>query len=345
MIIPTSLDDFLKLRERGIPILDVRSPAEYERAALEGAYNLPLFTNEERAEVGTLYVQKGRDIAVEVGLGYVGPKMVTLVQLAKAYARENGVVGVYCARGGMRSGSVAWLLSTAGLTVYQLEGGYRSYHRAMIELPLRYRFIILGGSTGCGKTEVLQALRARGAQVVDLEALAHHRGSVFGGFPGEPQPSGERFLNLIGEAFEPLDPQQPVFLEGESEMIGHCALMPDFWQQMQQAPFLSYSIPYEARVARIVREYGSIPIDILKHSFYVIRKRLGGLSHSQAQEALDRGDLTTAVRLALVYYDRTYGRARTSSSWQTPRQHFELAEDNPHKAAQTILEWLQSHPL
>ena len=246
----------LALRAEGVPIVDVRSPGEFSRAHLLGAYSLPLFSDEERAAVGTLYAQEGRDAAVELGLEYVGGKMRSLVQEAKKLAGEGGRIGVYCARGGMRSEAVAWLLSIAGLSVYRLEGGYRAYHQEMMQEPLQYALIVLGGATGCGKTEVLSELAGLGQQVVDLEGLARHRGSVFGGHPDRPQPSGEEFLNLLGEAFLPLDPKRPVWVEGESEMIGHCALTPGFWQRMQSAPFVEYATPREARVKRIVAEYG-----------------------------------------------------------------------------------------
>ena len=140
----------LALRAEGVPIVDVRSPGEFSRAHLLGAYSLPLFSDEERAAVGTLYAQEGRDAAVELGLEYVGGKMRSLVQEAKKLAGESGRIGVYCARGGMRSEAVAWLLSIAGLSVYRMEGGYRAYHQEMMQEPLQYALIILGGATGCG---------------------------------------------------------------------------------------------------------------------------------------------------------------------------------------------------
>lgn len=334
----------LALRAEGVPIVDVRSPGEFSRAHLLGAYSLPLFSDEERAAVGTLYAQEGRDAAVELGLEYVGGKMRSLVQEAKTLAGESGRIGVYCARGGMRSEAVAWLLSIAGLSVYRMEGGYRAYHQEMMQEPLQYALIILGGATGCGKTEVLSELAGLGQQVVDLEGLARHRGSVFGGHPDRPQPSGEQFLNLLGEAFLPLDPKRPVWVEGESEMIGHCALTPGFWQSMQSAPFVEYATPREARVERIVAEYGVLGKEALLHAFGVIRKRLGAERFTQAREAVEAGDLHTAASLSLVYYDKAYAKCSQSGSWQHPVWRYFPTEDNPKKAAQAIiarLEYLQ----
>lgn len=332
--------EILALRGRGVPVLDVRSPQEFTRAHLSGAVSLPLFSDEERATVGTLYAHEGRDAAVERGLEYVGPKLASLVQQAKSYAGKAGEIALYCARGGMRSGSVGWLLSTAGLTVYQMVGGYRAYHQEMLQKPLQYPLIVLGGATGCGKTELLGELHRLGRQVVDLEALAKHRGSVFGAYPSALQPSGEEFLNRLGEAFLPLDSKFPVFVEGESEMIGHCALTPTFWQRMQCAPYIEYTTPKEARVERIVQEYGTLGEEALLRAFEVIKKRLGAERFAQARSALEAQDLHTAALIALAYYDKAYRKSCRSASWQHPVWHYIPSEDNPTLAAQAISKWL-----
>ena len=176
----------------GGALLDVRTPAEFRQGHIPGAANLPLFSDAERAEVGTLYKQQGRQAAVLRGLALVGPRMEALAaELVTWSERSAGApLRLHCWRGGMRSGSVAWLAQQLELPVLLLEGGYKSYRRWVLELferpwPLR----LLGGRTGCGKTELLLALRERGAAVVDLEGLAHHRGSSFGGLGLPEQPS------------------------------------------------------------------------------------------------------------------------------------------------------------
>ncbi len=326
-------------RAEGIPILDVRAPSEYRRGHIVGALSLPLFSDEERAAVGTTYVRKGEQAAIVQGLGYVGRHMEALATEALASASPQGEVIVYCARGGMRSQSVAWLLETVGLRVRWLEGGYRTYHREMQQIPLQYRLVVLGGGTGCGKTEVLREMAEIGGQVVDLEALACHRGSVFGAIEGQTQPSGEHFLNLLGEAFAPLDPARWVLVEGESAFIGHCALPPQFWHRMQQAPYITYTIPQADRLRRIVADYASQGAEALKQAFGVLRKRMGAVRSREAMEALDRGDYLYAARLALDYYDKAYHKTNPINPvWElSPRQ------DDPRRSAMEICSWIEKY--
>ncbi|MEY2794218.1 MAG: hypothetical protein RJA76_2210, partial [Bacteroidota bacterium] len=180
-----------------VPILDVRSPGEFKRAHIPNALSLPLFTDEEREKVGICYKHQGKEKAVELGLEFVGPKLVNFVKYAKKVAFEGEIL-VHCWRGGMRSASMAWLLETAGLKVFLLEGGYKSYRNFVLKiqsepLPLR----VLGGKTGSGKTELLREMKNAGFQVIDLEDLAKHRGSAFGHFGLEEQPSSEHFENLL----------------------------------------------------------------------------------------------------------------------------------------------------
>ncbi|MEG1749979.1 MAG: tRNA 2-selenouridine(34) synthase MnmH, partial [Tannerellaceae bacterium] len=206
-------DDFLHQSRNGV-ILDVRTPDEYNVGHIPNAINFPLFTNEERIVVGTAYVKQGRDIAVEKGLELVGPKMATFVRQAKALAAGRTLY-IHCWRGGMRSGSMAWLLRTAGLSVQLLQGGYKAYRQSFTDQlnNIPWKLIVLGGSTGCGKTPILHALEAKGEQVLHLEGLACHKGSAFGALGEGEQPTTEQFSNLLYDEFCRFDPRRRVWCE------------------------------------------------------------------------------------------------------------------------------------
>ena len=180
------------------PILDVRSPDEYNRGHIPGALSLPLFNNEERSAVGTLYLQKGSKEAMLKGLELVGPKMKEFVSQASGLTPE-GELALYCWRGGMRSNSMAWLFNTSGIKSHTLEGGYKSWRRHIHDFfgqPVA-KLVVIGGMTGTGKTEILEEIERKGGQVVHLERLARHKGSVFGHLGMPAQPSTEQFENEL----------------------------------------------------------------------------------------------------------------------------------------------------
>lgn len=305
-----SIETFFK-RKNEVLLLDVRTPAEYAQGHIPGAVSFPLFSNEERAEVGTLYKQQSPQAAMERGLELVGPKMAGFVRRARELAAGRELV-VHCWRGGKRSGSMAWLLSMAGMQVSAIEGGYKAYRRYVLEQleHPRWKFFILSGKTGSGKTDVLHELRKQGAQVVDLEGLACHRGSAFGALGQEPQPTTEHFANLLYDALSKTDPQQPVWLENESRSIGRVFLPEGFWKAMLRSPKFTIEIPLERRIQRLLRDYAGFPPEELKAAFQKIAKRLGGLHLRQALEAIDSGNLATAAALALRYYDKAYGKGK-----------------------------------
>ncbi len=305
-----SIEDFLRRRDE-VLLLDVRTPAEYEQGHIPGAVSFPLFSNEERAEVGTLYKQQSPQAAMERGLELVGPKMAGFVRRARELAAGRELV-LHCWRGGKRSGSMGWLLSTAGMQVSTIAGGYKAYRRYVLEQleHPRRKFFILSGKTGSGKTDVLHELKKQGAQVVDLEGLANHRGSAFGALGQEPQPTTEHFTNLLYDALSKTDPQQPVWLENESRSIGRVFLPEGFWKAMLRSPKFTIEIPMERRIQRLLRDYACFPAEALKAAFQKIAKRLGGLHLKQALEAIDSGDLATAAALALRYYDKAYGKGK-----------------------------------
>lgn len=295
--------DFLKVP--GV-VIDVRSPAEYAHSRIPGATNIPLFSDAERAVVGTTYKQQGRQQAIELGLRLVGPKLADLTVDARRLA-NGGCAKVHCWRGGMRSGSMAWLLRTAGLQVVTLEGGYKAFRRrALTELKRPLQLHVIGGLTGSGKTRVLHALRTLGEQVLDLEALAHHRGSSYGMLNQPPQPSTEQFENEIAVRWASFDPKRPVWIEDESRMIGMCKIPDALFQQMLYAPLTFLERPLEQRVEILLEEYGVIGSAALIQATMRLQKRLG-LERTQSMLALIQArQLPDAIAMALEYYDKTY---------------------------------------
>ncbi|MBD1999816.1 tRNA 2-selenouridine(34) synthase MnmH [Leptolyngbya sp. FACHB-541] len=287
-------------------ILDVRSPNEYAQGHIPNAKSFPLFTDEERAQVGTCYKQQGREQAVELGFAIAGPKFVNFITQAKALAPDKQV-RIHCWRGGMRSGAVAWVLEMAGFQVSTLKGGYKTFRNwALNACQTPKPIITLGGMTGTGKTNILTALAAQGAQTLDLEQLASHRGSSFGSLGLPPQPSNEHFENRVAIAWSNFDPAQPVWIEAESCRIGICRVPDPLFQQMIQAPIIQVVRPRAERLALLVEVYGSANIEELIGATERIRKRLGGLRTQQAIALLQQRQLTEAFDLILEYYDKTY---------------------------------------
>ena len=287
-------------------ILDVRSPGEYAQGHIPGAVNFPLFNNDERALVGTCYKQKGKDEAVELGLAIVGPKLANFVARAKVLAPDRQVK-IHCWRGGMRSASVGWLLETAGFNVVLLIGGYKGFRRWALSLfSVPQKMIILGGMTGSGKTEILSALGSMGEQVLDLEALANHRGSSFGALGQLPQPTNEQFWNAIAMEWAKFDRSQVLWVEAESKRIGMCRIPQEIFEQMEKAKVIEISRSRQERVEFLVEIYGEADINDLIAATKRISRRLGGLRTQEAINFLREGNLAVASDLILYYYDKTY---------------------------------------
>ena len=287
-------------------VIDVRSPAEFDRGHLPGAVNMPLFNNEERAVVGTLYKQNGRAEALERGLGFVGPKMEGFVAHVRN-ERKGRPLLIYCWRGGMRSSSFGWLMRTAGFPTAVVPGGYKAWRNEVHRiLQQPFEFTILAGNTGSGKTQVLQELAALGHQTVCLETLANHRGSAFGSIGLGEQPTTETFENTLAQALHASYPEQPIWLEDESISIGKVFLPQAFYARMQQANTVFLDVPFENRLTRLVDLYGSLPFDDLKEAFARLQKRMGGQHVKAALEFLEAGDIREAARMALIYYDKAY---------------------------------------
>ena len=298
-------EQFLESND-ALPLVDVRSPAEYEAGHIPGAVNMPLFGNEERAKVGTLYKQVGQRQAMLEGLRIVGPKMVDFVEQASLLG-SGGSLGVYCWRGGMRSGSVAQLLAMAGFDVQVIQGGYKGYRRYTLSvLSKPWNLQVVAGSTGSGKTEVLHALSQMGEQVIDLEGLAHHKGSAFGGLMQPKQPTSEHMQNLLAHELGHMDLERPIWIEDESMNIGSVFLPDAFWKQLHQSPLYVVERSRQVRIRRLSSEYGTAEKDQVIERIQKIHKKLGGSSAKEAITLVEAGDAEGVTELLLHYYDKAY---------------------------------------
>ena len=320
----TSIDiiSFLD-RLKSAPVLDVRSPLEFSHAHIPGALSLPLFNDEQRKIIGTAYKQEGREPAVTLGLGFFSQRMQELhnetQSIIKNWEDKNGQVCtsilIHCWRGGMRSEAVAWLLSLFGYKVFVLKGGYKTFRRWTNEqLNQQYNFKILGGYTGSGKTEVLQQLKEEGQLVIDLEGLAHHKGSAFGHLGQIAQPSQEMFENKLAlELFyiqnKHPEPGEEIWMEDESRHIGKVGFNPSFWEQMRSSPLYFLDIPFEKRLDFISQYYGKFDKELLIESVKKIEKRLGGLDTKNAINYLNENDYKGCFSILLKYYDKAYANA------------------------------------
>ncbi|HEU4575722.1 MAG TPA: tRNA 2-selenouridine(34) synthase MnmH [Chitinophagaceae bacterium] len=305
------IDDFLELA-RQHPVIDVRSPGEYNHAHIPGAHSLPLFTDDERKIVGTTYKQQSREQAIKVGLDFFGPKMRKMLEEAERicpHASKSRVLLVYCWRGGMRSAGMSWLMDLYGFRVYTLVGGYKRFRNYVLDtFRFPYSFQLIGGFTGSGKTELLKALGVNGQAVIDLEALACHRGSAFGNIGMPKQPSQEMFENQLALLLRQKsgDGRQTIWLEDESQRIGDLNIPHELWKTMRQSPVQFLEIPFEERLKKIVLDYGPLDRQRLVSAIERITNRLGGLEAKKAIRFLQEDNITESFRILLTYYDKFY---------------------------------------
>ena len=332
MVQKITIEQFLEMSIQ-YPVLDVRSPGEYLHAHIPGAYSLPLFTDEERKVVGTAYKQQSRQTAIKIGLDYFGVKMKKMVEEVEAlnlrYQKENiqqhivsappapvpiksggdGGLLLHCWRGGMRSAGVAWLLDLYGFNVYTLVGGYKVYRKwVRDQFEKKYALTVLGGYTGSGKTAVLHQLQKEGFPIVDLEGMAHHKGSAFGALGEMKQPTQEMFENLLAQELNSLERSIPVkaFIEDESQRIGQLKIPDPFWTTMRNSSICFLEIPFEERLGYIATEYGKHEKEKLVNAIIRIQKRLGGLETKTAIGYLVEDNYKECFRILLKYYDKWY---------------------------------------
>lgn len=301
-----AVDEFLRLS--GMPVADVRSPGEYAEGHIPGAVNIPLFSNQERAQVGTTYKQISQKAAIREGLEIAGQNMSAYLRaLEKLDARA---VRLHCWRGGMRSEAMAWLFDKLLEETFVMKGGYKAYRQAILDYfrqPLR--LAILTGNTGSGKTRILRALREYGEQVIDLEGLANHQGSSFGYQKTTGQPTTEQFQNNLFEAFRTLDRHRTIWLEDESFCIG-CACMPEpLFHQMQDSPRYLLKVPKDRRLENILEDYGKLNPEKLVRATHGIAKKLGKTNAEEAETLIGAGRLREAAAILLTYYDKRYAKS------------------------------------
>lgn len=310
---------------RHYPVLDVRSPGEYNHAHIPGAYSLPLFTDEERKVVGTIYKQQGKQKAIKAGLDFFSVKMNAMLQQAESVINNyevkikneptynsqlttrNSVI-VHCWRGGMRSAGVAWLLDLYGFEVYTITGGYKAYRNWVLkQFEPDYDFMMIGGYTGSGKTAVIGELQLRKNTVINLEQLANHKGSAFGDM-GE-QPKQEMFENLLAEELSKYAGTGSIWLEDESQRIGRLTIPHSLWKTMRNKPVFFMDIPFEKRLDYILANYGLNDREKLVAAILRIQKRLGPLETKTAIAFLLEDRYKSCFEILLKYYDKLYSKA------------------------------------
>jgi len=300
-----SLDEFLLLR-RERPVVDVRSPLEFAEGHIPGAVNIPILNNEERIAVGTDYKQKGQAEAIRTGFRLVGPRLADIVAETEKFANGRPLL-VHCWRGGMRSLNFCQFVAMAKIKAEPLSGGYKAYRQLAQETFKRpLQLIALTGFTGSGKSEILRALQAQGEQVIDLEKMAHHKGSAFGGLLMPPQPTTEQFQNELLEEILALDPARPVWVEDESIAIGKIFLPTDFWTNLSQSAVVKMDVDKAVRIQRLVHEYGPADPEEFLQTMGKIVKKLGGQHYNVAKEKLQQGDWAATIDILLTYYDKAY---------------------------------------
>ena len=338
-----NIEQFLSLAKNH-PVIDVRSPGEYKHAHIPGGYSLPLFTDEERAKVGTAYKQESREIAIKIGLDFFGPKMKKMIEEVEGIGnKESGInysdpnsklpipnypphgqaskiLLIYCWRGGMRSSAVAWLLDLYGFKVYTLVGGYKKFRNYVLEtFKLPFNLKILGGYTGSGKTETLKELEKKGEKIIDLEGLANHKGSAFGNIGLPQQPTQEMFENILCYELRDASYEQkvnhlitisdsPIWLEDESQRIGLINIPKDLWNSMRNSPLYFLDIPFEERLCHLVEEYGRLDRQKMIEAIERIKERLGGFEAKNAILHLENNELKEGFRILLKYYDKWYSK-------------------------------------
>lgn len=297
-------------------IIDVRSPAEFAEDHIPGAINLPVLDNEERARIGTLYKQVSPFEAKKQGAALVARNIARHIEQACMDKPKDWKPLIYCWRGGNRSGSMTLIMNKIGWAARQLEGGYKAYRQQVLQdlasLPAQLDFRVVCGLTGSGKSRLLAALQTAGAQVLDLEGLARHKGSVLGHMPGQPQPSQKYFDSLLRQALIGFDPARPVFVEAESKKIGNVRAPDGLTERMWQSRCLRLETSHEARLALLREEYPHFIADPgqLEAKLAFLVGRYGKNQIDNWMALAQSGDWDTLVsELLQQHYDPSYSRS------------------------------------
>lgn len=301
-------------------IIDVRSPAEFAEDHIPGAINCPVLDDAQRAEVGTLYKQVSPFEAKKIGAALVSENIARHLKTHFLDRPRTWKPLIYCWRGGDRSGSMTTIFRAIGWHAGQLEGGYKAWRRHVIEtmetLPARFRFHVICGATGSAKTGILQAIGQRGEQVLDLEGLASHKGSVLGILPGQPQPTQKRFETSLLQALLNLDPNRPVYVEAESRKIGNLHVPEALIQQIRSGECLNIEATLDARVDFLLRDYAyffDLP-DLLNHRLEALHALVAGETLTRWKSYVNTTDWPSLVRELLeLHYDPLYHRSQNSN--------------------------------
>jgi tRNA 2-selenouridine synthase len=315
-------------------VIDARSESEFALDRLPGALNWPVLNDAERIVVGTEYAQISAFTAKKRGAALVARNIAMHIEREVMELPKDWKPLVYCWRGGTRSGSLALVLDQIGFRVHVLEGGYREYRRAVIaaldQLPLRFQYRVVCGTTGSGKSRLLQVLRAQGAQVLDLEALANHRGSVLGLVPGSVQPGQKQFESRVWDTLRGFDASRPVFVESESKKVGDLRVPLVLMERMRTSPCIQLELPLAARVQLLIEEYDFFVKDTAAFCgrLDALRATRGNEVVNAWQAAAKAGDTPQVVQdLLVTHYDPIYTQSMKRNYIGVSALHLELAWD------------------
>ncbi len=315
-----------KFRMFNGPLIDVRSPGEHYKGNMPNSINIPLFDNEERSIVGTVYKNDGREKAVIQGLDFLADKIENMVNklfdTLNVYKSkkvgsqiEEPTLKIYCARGGMRSQSISWLLEKYNQRNVTLRDGYKSYRKwALDSFNQEWRINLIGGKTGTGKTKLLKLLDKNNYQIIDLEGLACHRGSTFGGIGMKEQPSNEQFENNIAEKLKGFKKSNKIFVEAESANIGRCKIPHEFFSQMKSAERIEIKKSESNRLDELIKTYSIYEEKDLIEAVLRIKKRLGPQRTKIAIESIKNEDWRSVCKSVLEYYDKCYEYEKTGKN-------------------------------
>ncbi|MUV38351.1 uncharacterized protein JNUCC1_02189 [Lentibacillus sp. JNUCC-1] len=343
MIHDISIEKILEEHKKHpLALIDVRSPKEYQEATIPGSINIPIFNNEERAEVGTLYKQAGSEVAKQRGLEIFSAKLPAFIEQFKALDSD---MAVFCWRGGMRSKTAATVLDLMGIQVSRLKGGYRSYRKWIVnhldQAPIHPDLFVLNGYTGSGKTTILHKLEALGEPVIDLEGMAGHRGSIFGHIGLKPA-NQKTFDALLFEKLTAYQQKSHIFIEGESKRIGKVVLPDAFFHQKETGKQLFIELPISERVNNILEDYHPWDApEAFMEAFSLIKKHIHTPVAKEVETHLIHERYPEAIELLLkYYYDPRYEH---SISHYTDDQKIIITARNADDAVEKIMDMVKKH--
>ena len=341
-------EELEKFRSIKGPLIDVRSPSEYYKGHMPNSINIPLFNDDERSLVGTIYKKNGKESAIEEGLKFIERKIDSLLNKLFEYINfqeENKgkiditdqVIRVYCSRGGMRSTSISWLLEKFDLNTITLNGGYKRYRRWTLgSFSKRWNIVLIGGKTGTGKTRLIKLLEKNSYQVIDLEGLACHRGSTFGGLGMDVQPSNEQFENIIAEKLSSFQKENYIFVEAESANIGKCRIPHEFFNQMKNSRRIEIIRSEINRLEELINTYSIFSKKELEESVLRIKKRLGPQRTKIAIDSINEEDWEKVCKSVLDYYDKCYEYEKVG------KENIKVLDLTDHKYDKKILTLLKN---